>query len=131
VLVDPKTRNVWYVNAGHGFPYLLRPPPAPGTKAELEALTVHGPPLGLEEKPQYPVGEARLEHGFTLVLLTDGLWAAADRAPQRAERAVQKTMLEHAAMSAVTLKTTILATCARMRGNVVNRDDEVLVLIRG
>ena len=131
LLIEPRTRKVWYVNAGHAFPYKLSPAPAPGTKPSLEALTVHGPPLGLEEKPVYPVGETMLEPGVTLIMLTDGIWSAADRPPQRAERAVQKTMLEHAAMSPVTLKTTMLATCAQMRGGAAQRDDEVLLLIRG
>jgi phosphoserine phosphatase RsbU/P len=68
--LDPASRRLAYVNAGHVPPYCLRG----GTRRRLEA---GGPVLGLLEEASYTVGEEPLGHGEVLAVVTDGVSEAA------------------------------------------------------
>jgi len=69
--IDPATREMRYVNAGHNAPVLLR------SSGAIERLEAGGPPFGLplftgSEIP-YPAGSARLDPGDLLFIFTDGV----------------------------------------------------------
>jgi len=69
--IDPATREMRYVNAGHNAPVLRR---APG---QIERLDIGGPPFGLplftENEVPYPSGSVQLQPGDLLFIFTDGV----------------------------------------------------------
>ncbi len=65
--LDPATRGLTYVNAGHNWPVLLR---ATGATERLES---GGLPLGLMRDARYQSGQVQLLPGDLLVVFTDGL----------------------------------------------------------
>lgn len=72
--IDPRQRTLEYASAGHEQGYLLR---SSGKIGAILASTAK--PLGMFPDEKYPVGPAvPLEHGDTIVLLTDGITESAD-----------------------------------------------------
>lgn len=69
--IDPATRAMRYVNAGHNAPILRR------GSGQIERLEAGGPPLGLplftENEIAYPSGSAQLQPGDLLFIFTDGV----------------------------------------------------------
>jgi PAS domain S-box-containing protein len=66
--IDPEKRTLEYISAGHGSGYLVR------LSGEIGAeLISTAPPLGLFPDLQFSVCTIQLEHGDTLLLLTDGI----------------------------------------------------------
>jgi serine phosphatase RsbU (regulator of sigma subunit)/predicted ester cyclase len=70
-ILDPKSGNLTYANAGHDLPYLHR-------DGEAEELRATGMPLGLMPKMVYEEKETILEAGNSAVLYSDGLVEAHD-----------------------------------------------------
>jgi serine phosphatase RsbU (regulator of sigma subunit) len=70
-ILDPKSGNLTYANAGHDLPYLHR-------DGEAEELRATGMPLGLMPKMVYEEKETILEAGDNAVLYSDGLVEAHD-----------------------------------------------------
>lgn len=70
-ILDVRTGDIEFCNAGHDHPYVVLPgtPPHP-----LES--VGGPPLCVMDDFPYPVERARLKPGETLLLTTDGVGEA-------------------------------------------------------
>ena len=69
--LDPASRRLLYVNAGHVPPFVSR---RGGLRARLEA---GGPVLGLLEEVAFEVGETSLESGDVVAVVTDGATEAA------------------------------------------------------
>jgi sigma-B regulation protein RsbU (phosphoserine phosphatase) len=69
--LDPSRRRLAYVNAGHVPPYLVRK--ADGGRVRLLA---GGPVLGLLEEVALEAGEAELQPGDVLAVVTDGVTEA-------------------------------------------------------
>jgi len=69
--IDPGTREMHYVNAGHNSPILRR------VTGEIERLVRGGPPFGVplftEEEVAYPSGRVQLDRGDLLYIFTDGV----------------------------------------------------------
>jgi phosphoserine phosphatase RsbU/P len=65
--LDPQRRRLDYVNGGHVPPFLLR---AGGGK---ERLTEGGPALGIIDAASYEHGQATLDDGDVLAMVTDGV----------------------------------------------------------
>jgi sigma-B regulation protein RsbU (phosphoserine phosphatase) len=68
--IDPASRRLRYVNAGHIPPYLVRSP------GEVERLRSGGPVLGLLEDAVFEEGEVVLGEGELLAAVTDGVTEA-------------------------------------------------------
>ncbi|HVR70144.1 MAG TPA: SpoIIE family protein phosphatase [Vicinamibacteria bacterium] len=83
--LDPATRRLTYVNAGHVPPYLLR------RDGSTRRLTAGGPVLGLLEDVRYEVAEVELLPGDVVAMVTDGATEAlsADEHEMGDERLVQ------------------------------------------
>jgi sigma-B regulation protein RsbU (phosphoserine phosphatase) len=71
--LDPHTRRLRYVNAGHNPPYLVR---QAGAAVEITELSVGGTVLGLFPDVAYDEGEIDLRPGDLLVAFTDGVTEA-------------------------------------------------------
>ena len=74
---DTRTGRMLYSNAGHNYPYVVRPD---GSMRPLRAPG--GPILGVAPDIDYATAEDALEPGETLVLYTDGVVEAQDLAGQ-------------------------------------------------
>jgi sigma-B regulation protein RsbU (phosphoserine phosphatase) len=68
--LDPPRRRLDYVNAGHVPPYVIR------ASGREERLTAGGPVLGLLEDVALEAGEAALEAGDLVAVVTDGVTEA-------------------------------------------------------
>jgi serine phosphatase RsbU (regulator of sigma subunit)/predicted ester cyclase len=71
-ILDPKSANLIYANAGHDLPYLLR------TSAEAEELRATGMPLGLMPEMVYEEKQTILQAGEAALFYTDGIVEAHD-----------------------------------------------------
>ncbi|MCK4677119.1 MAG: SpoIIE family protein phosphatase [Bacteroidales bacterium] len=70
-LLNLKTGELNYCNAGHNYPYLI------SQKQKIEELEqTHGPPLGIKENHQYKYETIKLKKSDSLVLFTDGVTEA-------------------------------------------------------
>lgn len=67
--LDPATRTLTYVNAGHNFPILVR-------RDETLSLKTGGTPLGLFSEMEYGARQFRVKPGDLLVVFTDGFTEA-------------------------------------------------------
>lgn len=67
--LDPATRRLRYVNAGHVPPYLV-------SGRGGARLGAGGPVLGVIEEARYEAGEASLGHGDLLAVVSDGVTEA-------------------------------------------------------
>jgi serine phosphatase RsbU (regulator of sigma subunit) len=65
--IDPASRRLSYVTAGHIPPYLVR------AKGAVERLRAGGPVLGLLEDASFEEGEVELSAGDLLAVVTDGV----------------------------------------------------------
>jgi serine phosphatase RsbU (regulator of sigma subunit)/CHASE2 domain-containing sensor protein len=74
VVLDVNTGRLWYCNAGHEAPWVVRP--ATGAVDRLEGGG--GPPLCVLDNFTYETASAQLGPGDTVLLVTDGLTEAID-----------------------------------------------------
>jgi phosphoserine phosphatase RsbU/P len=76
--VDPRTREMIYVNAGHNAPILRR------ASGKIERLATGGPPFGVplftEEPVTYASEPVQLQPGDLLFIFTDGVFEAINSA---------------------------------------------------
>jgi serine phosphatase RsbU (regulator of sigma subunit) len=73
-MLDPRTHQLEYSNAGHGPAFVYSP-----SKRTVHSLDATGVPLGVIEAPSYPSAPAVcLEAGDLVVLCTDGIVEAMD-----------------------------------------------------
>jgi sigma-B regulation protein RsbU (phosphoserine phosphatase) len=73
---SPDSNKLFYVNAGHLPPFLVRRSPEKGRL--IERLDIGGPVLGLLPGSVYEQGEVELQPGDLLVLYSDGLVETTD-----------------------------------------------------
>lgn len=85
ILLDPDRGKMFFANAGHPFPYVLRPSRT-GGEPELQLLQARGNPLG-SPTPLVASDERDLMPNDVLILSSDGL---ADRVSQTGERFGEK-----------------------------------------
>jgi serine phosphatase RsbU (regulator of sigma subunit) len=87
-MLDAETGELAYCNAGHEPPHIVG---ADGRS--LRQLEGGGPPLCTLENFPYPTGRARMAPGESLVLLSDGVPEAMNRARELFGRARMRQML--------------------------------------
>ena len=77
-ILDKRTNQLHYTNAGHDFPFLVRN--AGGCRV---LRNTHGMFLGGEEESKYRSSGLQLQEGDSLLLYTDGLIEAQDKRQQQ------------------------------------------------
>jgi phosphoserine phosphatase RsbU/P len=127
--INPETREMRYVNAGHNDPVLRR------TSGYIERLSVGGPPLGLpqlsDSEKAYAVGQVQLNPGDLLLVFTDGAIEAVNEAgaefgEARLAAAIQSAAPEAAAETLERVLTDVNAFAGQAR----QHDDITLMVIR-
>jgi serine phosphatase RsbU (regulator of sigma subunit) len=124
--LDPTTRQLTYVNAGHNYPVLRR---AAGL---IEHLEIGGVPLGLLPSAHYECGQVTLAPGDLLVVYTDGLVEAQnDNEEQYGEsRMFTALMANRPAATAAEVLQSLMSSADRFTGTAPQHDDITCLVLR-
>jgi phosphoserine phosphatase RsbU/P len=121
----PATRTLIYVNAGHNLPILRRPTGA------IERLETGGIPLGIMEGAAYDSTSVTLTPGDWLVIFTDGVVEAENRAQQEyGEERLMVMLHSGVALSPAMMLNTIMADVDRFTGDAPQHDDVTCILLK-
>src|ERR1700738_5033107 len=116
-MLDPKTGDLRFTNAGHNPPYRL------DGKA-VEAVTLSkGRPLGVRTTSHYDTGSVTLAAGETLYLYTDGATEAHNRTGELfAEQRLEAVLRESAGDSTNIVVTAVGAAVQRFADGAAQSD---------
>lgn len=123
--LDPVTRALTYVRAGHNSPILRR------ASGQVERLEVGDLPLGIEPNVRYEPTAATLQTGDTLVIFTDGVVEAVNGNDQEfgEARILQALQASPGGSAEQTLKN-LLAAVDAFTGATRQHDDITLLVLR-
>jgi phosphoserine phosphatase RsbU/P len=127
--IEPRTREMRYVNAGHNDPVLRR------ASGGIERLTTGGPPFGMpplsDKEISYASGRVRLEPGDLLFIFTDGVIEAVNEANQEFSevRLLGELKAAPAETASETLKRVMAAVNAYV-GTARQHDDITCLVLR-
>jgi sigma-B regulation protein RsbU (phosphoserine phosphatase) len=126
MILDCSSHTVTYVNAGHNFPYLLRPESS--TVVELEA---NGLPLGMLDDVSYESKQLSLGCNDVLALYTDGVTEAMDRAKrQYTEQRLKDALRSAMVRPACEIKDHVLQDVRIFIGHEPPSDDLTLLVLK-
>ena len=125
-LLDLDSLGLHYSSAGHDAPYRF----ADGTAPE-QLAPFSGPPAGLMDGLEFPVGNVQLSAGDRLCIFTDGVTEAMDDTGElfgmeRLERALEAAP---AGLDSASLVDHIVGEVRRFTGNAEQSDDLTLMVI--
>jgi len=113
-----------YANAGHCPPYLL------SSVGGIRKLDTQNFPVGMLEEAVFDKADVQLAPGDKLVLYSDGLTETENAQGEFFDtRRLQAFLLEHAALSAAELHSSLLASLDRFSEGGVVRDDVTLLVL--
>jgi len=122
--IDPDRRRLVYANAGHNPPLLFR-----GGMLE-QRLDRRGPVLGVVDGAAYTDGVVDLEPGDRLVLYTDGLSEASDRAGvEFSESRIIETVLRDPAATAEVIRGRLIEEVERFSEGRFADDVTLIVVV--
>ena len=123
--LEPRSRTLRYVNAGHIPPYLLR------RGGRLDRLEEGGPALGLLDEASFAEGVARLEPGESLALVTDGATeASSPEGEELGDAGVCRALRAAGAGSADALLESLLGAVHRWTGPAGCSDDLTALILK-
>jgi serine phosphatase RsbU (regulator of sigma subunit) len=123
--IHPATGELWYANAGHNPPYLLR------CDGSVESLPAGGPVMGILRDIQYPAERKTLHPGDYVVLFSDGVTEA--RSPGDDEFGEERLLAELQArrgQPAREIVDAVFDAVERFMGEAPAADDITLVVLR-
>jgi sigma-B regulation protein RsbU (phosphoserine phosphatase) len=120
-MLDTKTFQLRYASAGHDSAFVRR-------SQSVQQLAVTGPVLGVMEEP-FETKVVNLEPGDILVLATDGLTEARDRAGNLLRDAGAMRLIEQAPPHAQELADSLVAQVRAIGANHL-RDDLAILVVR-
>ncbi len=113
-----------YTNAGHNPPYVVR------TDGTLEELTEGGMVLGLFPQAQYVSGSVKLNPGDHLVLFTDGVLEALNKAGEEfGEARMTELLRRNARSSAARILRCLREELAAFSANTPQHDDITMMIL--
>lgn len=125
LVLSPSSGRVQYVNAGHNLPILRR------ASGEIVQLKKGGMPLGWFDDNPLQQHEITMEAGDLLVLYTDGVTDACNRARDEFGLArLQECVARCGGLSAQDVLNTINRAVSQFAGSAAASDDITLVTIR-
>lgn len=123
--LDPVTRALCYINAGHNVPLLRR------ASGRLERLEAGGLPLGIDSGASYELGSLMLSSGDLLVIFTDGLVEAVEaQGDEFGERRLRELVEASPATSAVETLRRLMAAVDDFVGATRQHDDITCLVLR-
>jgi len=124
-ICDPRTGELWYSNAGHNPPYLMR------SDGDIEMLTVGGPVLGILKVAPYRAEKLTMQRGDVLVMFSDGVTEA--RSPDDEEYGEERLLAELSSLRRATaqeIRKVMQDSVERFMGTAPAADDITLVVAR-
>lgn len=123
--LDPASRQITYVNAGHNWPVLRR------ASGAIERLQAGGLPLGLMRNARYESGQATLTPGDLLVVFTDGLIEAEnEREEEYGEGRMFATLNSRSGTSAAEVLRNLMTSADQFVGLAPQHDDITCLVLR-
>ena len=125
-ILDVKTGEITYCNAGHNPPYVLK------SSGEVTALPLSvDPMIGAIEGIGYQEGRLQLEKGDTLVMFTDGVTEAMNTSNEEfGEQRLEDTLAEVTQQSSQQVIETIKTNVATFAGEAEQSDDITVMAIK-
>ncbi len=123
--LDPVTRTLNYINAGHNQPMLCR------KSGMLERLDAGGLPIGINADASYESGSVELAPGDWLVIFTDGVVEAVDtRDEEYGEPRLLAVVANAANASPADMMQRIFTALDVFVGNTPQHDDVTCLLLK-
>jgi len=123
--LDPTTKQLMYVNAGHNWPILRR------ASGSIERLQTGGLPLGLMPNAGYECGYTTLRDGDLLVVFTDGLVEAENNTEEQyGEPRMLATLNSHSSGTAAEVLQFLMTSADRFVGFTPQHDDITCLVLR-
>lgn len=123
--LDPATRTLTYINAGHNAPMLIR------SSGALERLEAGGLPIGIQADAAYQPGSVVLAPGDWLVIFTDGVVEAFNpRAEEYGEPRLLATIATGASTTPADMMRRIMTDLDVFVGNTAQHDDMTCLLLK-
>jgi len=133
--LDPISRRLTYVNAGHNAPALLRGngawQPGKSGRFEIVRLEAGGPVIGLIEKCEYRQTTLTLQPGDILLAFTDGISEAMNHDEEEwSEERLIAHLAERQDMPAAALVTCLIAAADEFAAGAPQHDDMTLLVMK-
>jgi sigma-B regulation protein RsbU (phosphoserine phosphatase) len=123
--LDPLQRRLVYVNAGHVPPFLV------GADGGRRRLTQGGPVLGLLDQAAHEMGQATLEAGDVLALVTDGVTEAfSERQEEMGDTPVFEALEAARGQGAEAILDALVAAVHRWTGSAGCSDDLTTLVLK-
>jgi phosphoserine phosphatase RsbU/P len=123
--LDPATRTLTYINAGHNAPMLCR------KSGKLERLDAGGLPIGIKADAEYQSGRVVLAPGDWLVIFTDGVVEAMNtRGDEYGEQRLLADIATGTNATPAEMMRRILADLDGFVGNTPQHDDVTCLLLK-
>ncbi|MBI4860908.1 MAG: SpoIIE family protein phosphatase [Candidatus Riflebacteria bacterium] len=125
-LLDPFTRTLTYVNAGHPPPLLVR-----GNGGPVEPLEGTGIVIGIQADPELSRAVVRLEVGDVLVIYSDGVTESTNTKRELfGEQRLSELVTRHASESAPRLVAIVAEEVSAFAVGQPEEDDLTVVVVR-
>ncbi|HEX4169599.1 MAG TPA: PP2C family protein-serine/threonine phosphatase [Bryobacteraceae bacterium] len=123
--LNPATRELTYVNAGHNWPVLRR------ASGAMERLQTGGIPLGMMRTARYESGRLTLTAGDLLLIFTDGLVEAENlKEEEYGEFRMLNTLNTHSGRSAGEVLQALMGSADSFVGSTAQHDDITCLVLR-
>jgi sigma-B regulation protein RsbU (phosphoserine phosphatase) len=127
--IDPQTRAMRYINAGHNYPILRR------AAGSVERLETGGPPFGVplftDAEIVYGVGRIQLELGDLLFIFTDGVAEAVnEKGEEFGEPRIVPAILSMPTGSAAAVLNRVMTDVNTFVGYARQHDDITALVLR-
>lgn len=128
-ICKPESNRLFYVNAGHLPPFLLRH--SDQEKRSVEKLETGGPVLGILPGVRYSQGEVDFEPGDLLILFSDGLVEATNQSGEEfGEERLLQVLEESKGESVDSMRERILEAVKEFSAGKNYQDDLTLLLVK-
>jgi sigma-B regulation protein RsbU (phosphoserine phosphatase) len=127
--IDPPTRAMRYINAGHNYPILRR------ASGAVERLEIGGPPFGVplftDNEIVYGVGRVQLEPADLLFIFTDGVAEAVnEKGEEFGELRIVPAILSMPAGTAAAVLNRVMSDVNTFVGYARQHDDITALVLR-
>lgn len=124
--LDPSSRRIVYVNAGHNAPMVFR-----ASDGRVERLAASGPVIGLVDAGRYEQMEATLGPGDLLVVYSDGISEAMNRDDEEwGEARLQATVRGDVSAPASAILGRLFDAADAFASGAIQHDDMTVVIVR-
>ena len=123
-VLDPRSGELAYSNAGHNPPFMVRP------NGEIALLEGGGPPLGILAAARYQEERARMAPGDVLLLYSDGVTEAFNPAGEEFDERVKEVVVEKRGEPAAAIVKAVHEAVATWTAGQLATDDITVVVAR-